>query len=56
MRTTLASIWLPSAPLPLAMADSMTIMTMANTSSRMSTLMTKPANRCWRSPMSSKAL
>ena len=52
----LPSIWPPSGLLPLAMADSMTIMTMARMSSRMSTDMTSPANCCWRSPRSSKAL
>ena len=40
------SIWLPLAPLPLAMADSITIMTMARMSSSMSTLITNPANCC----------
>ena len=55
-RRTLISIIPPSGLLPLAMVDSMTIMTMASTSSKMSTLITSEANRCWRSPMSSKAL
>ena len=54
--TTEPNIWPPSGLLPLAMADSMTIMTMARMSSRMSTDMTMPANCCWRSPRSSKAL
>ena len=38
----LPSIWPPLGLLPLAMADSMTIMTMARMSSRMSTDMTSP--------------
>ena len=46
----------PSGLLPLAMALSITIMTMARISSRMSTDMTNPANCCWRNPRSSKAL
>ena len=46
----------PSGLLPSAMADRTTIMTMARMSSRMRTLMTMPANFCWRSPMSSRAL
>ena len=49
------SIWPPST-LPPAMALSITIITMARMSSRMSTLITSPANCCWRSPRSSKAL
>ena len=36
----------PSAPEPWAMAESMTIRTMARISSRMSTLITTPANCC----------
>ena len=39
-----------------AMVDSITIITMASTSSKISTLITSEANRCCRSPMSSKAL
>ena len=50
------SIWPPSGLLPLAMAESITIMTIARMSSRMSTDMTSPANCCWRSPRSSNAL
>ena len=46
----------PSGDLPLATALSITIMTMARISSRMSTLITMPENFCWRSPRSSKAL
>ena len=56
MRSTAPSICPPSGLLPLAMADSMTIITMASMSSRMSTLITKPAKCCCRSPVSSKAL
>ena len=40
----------------MAKADSMTINTMAMTSSSISTLITRPANFCWRSPRSSNAL
>ena len=50
------NIWLPSGLLPLAMADSMTIMTMAKISSRIRTDITNPANCCCRRPRSSKAL
>ena len=56
MRTTDSSIWPPSGLLPPAMAESMTIMTMARMSSRMSTDMTIDANWCCRRPRSSKAL
>ena len=52
----LPNIWLPSGFEPLAMADSITIITMARMSSRISTDMTSPANCCCRSPKSSKAL
>ena len=41
---------------PLARALSITIMTMARISSSISTLITMPANCCWRNPRSSKAL
>ena len=51
-----SNICSPSGVLPPAMAESITIMTMARMSSRMSTLITIPANFCCRSPMSSKAL
>ena len=51
-----SSICSPSGVLPPAIADSITIMTMAKMSSRIRTLMTMPANFCWRSPMSSNAL
>lgn len=54
--STLCSICEPSGLLPPAMAESITIMTMARISSRMSTLITMPANCCWRRPISSKAL
>ena len=54
--TTEPSIWPPSGLLPLAMALSITIITMARMSSRISTDITSPANCCWRSPKSSKAL
>ena len=54
--TTDPSICPPSGLLPLAMALSITIMTMARISSSISTLITSPANCCWRSPKSSKAL
>ena len=56
MRTTDISIAPLSGLSPVAMADSMTIMTIARISSRISTLMTSDAKRCWRSPRSSKAL
>ena len=56
MRSIEFTIWLPSGELPLATALSITIMTMARMSSRMRTLITKPANFCWRSPRSSNAL
>ena len=46
----------PSGFDPEANADSITIMTMARTSSRMSTLITGWANFCCRSPMSVNAL
>ena len=46
----------PSGLLPPAMADSITIMTMASMSSSIRTLITMPANFCCRSPISSKAL
>ena len=52
----LPSTWLPSGLLPLAMVESITIITMARMSSRMSTLITMPVKCCWRSPMSSNAL
>ena len=50
------SISLPSGLPPSAMAPSITIITMARMSSRMSTLITRPAKRCCVSPKSSKAL
>ena len=53
---TASSICPPSGLFPLAMALSITIMTMARMSSRMSTLITLPANCCCRSPRSSNAL
>ena len=56
MRATMPSISPPSGLLPWARADSITIRTMASTSSRMSTLITNPANLCCRRPMSSNAL
>ena len=46
----------PSGLAPLANADSITIITMARTSSRMSTLITGPANFCCLSPISLNAL
>ena len=46
----------PSGLLPPAMAESITIITMARISSRMSTLITMEANFCCLSPMSSNAL
>ena len=55
-RRTLMSISLPPGDLPLAMVESNTIITMASTSSRMSTLITSEAKCCCRNPMSSKAL
>ena len=54
--TMLPSIMPPSGLAPPAMVESITIMTMARTSSRMRTLITSPAKRCWRMPRSSKAL
>ena len=56
MRSMELSICPPLGLLPLAMALSITIMTMASMSSSMSTLITSPANCCCRSPKSSKAL
>ena len=53
---TLPSISLPPNSFPLAMALNSTIMTMARMSSSISTLITRPANCCCRSPRSSKAL
>ena len=53
---TLPSISPPPSCSPLAMALNSTIITMARISSRMSTLITRPANCCWRSPRSSNAL
>ena len=50
------SICPPSGLFPLAMALSITIITMARISSSMSTLITIPANCCSRRPRSSKAL
>ena len=46
----------PSGLLPPAIAESITIITMARMSSSISTLITIPANFCCRSPMSSNAL
>ena len=54
--STDSSICPPSGLLPLARAESMTIITMANMSSSISTLITMLANFCCRSPMSSRAL
>ena len=56
MRSTLPIISPPSGLLPLATADSITIITIARTSSNISTLITSEAKCCCRSPMSSKAL
>ena len=50
------SISPPSGLLPLAIALSITIITMARISSKISTLMTSPANCCCRNPKSSNAL
>ena len=50
------SICSPSGLLPDAIAESITIITIARMSSRISTLITSPAKRCCRNPMSSKAL
>ena len=52
----LPTICSPSAPLPTAIADSITIMTIASMSSRMSTLITEPVNFCCLRPMSLNAL
>ena len=54
--TMLPSICPLSGLFPPAIAESSTIMTIASTSSRISTLITRPANVCCRSPRSSKAL
>ena len=54
--STDVNICSPSGLLPPAMAESITIITMARMSSRMSTLITMEANFCCRSPISSKAL
>ena len=53
---TLLSISPPPKFCPLAIALRSTIMTIARISSSISTLMTRPANCCWRRPISSKAL
>ena len=53
---TLPNISPPPSCSPLAMALSSTIITIARISSRMSTLITRLANCCWRSPKSSNAL
>lgn len=53
---TLPSNWPPSGEEPLAMAESMTIITMARMSSRMQTLMTVATKPCCSSPMSERAL
>ena len=50
------SICVPSTSLLTASVESITMSTMARMSSMMRTLSTRPANRCCRSPMSSKAL
>ena len=52
----LPNICPPSGLEPLAMALSITIITIASTSSNISTLITMPAKRCWRNPISSNAL
>ena len=54
--TTDPNICPPSGLLPEAMALSITIITIASMSSNISTDITSPANCCWRSPRSSKAL
>ena len=54
--TMLPNICPPSGLLPLAIALSSTIITMARISSRISTDITSPANCCCRRPRSSKAL
>ncbi len=56
MLTMLRSSCPPSGLEPLAMAESITIITMASMSSSISTLITRPANCCWRKPRSSNAL
>ena len=56
MRSTLSSIFSPLSVASEARAESITIITMASMSSRMSTLITMPVKRCCRSPRSSKAL
>ena len=55
-RRMLISSSLPPSDFPPAMVDSITIITIASTSSRMSTLITSDAKCCCRSPISSKAL
>ena len=52
----LNTICIPSNCLLTANVESITISTMARISSMMSTLNTIPAKRCWRKPISSKAL
>ena len=54
--STLPIICPPAGLLPAAIADSITIITMARMSSSMSTLITSPAKRCCLRPRSSKAL
>ena len=56
MRSTLPIICPPSGLLPVATAESITIITIANTSSNISTLITSDAKCCWRNPISSNAL
>ena len=46
----------PLAELPSATVESITIITIASTSSKISTLITSEAKCCWRSPISSNAL
>ena len=56
MRNTLPIISPPSGLLPVATADSITIITIASTSSNINTLITSEAKCCCRNPISSKAL
>ena len=55
-RRMLISSCPPPAELPSAMVESITIITIASTSSRINTLITSEAKCCWRRPISSNAL
>ena len=54
--STLPTSWPPSGDEPLAIAESITIITMARMSSKMHTLITVDTKLCWSNPMSDRAL